>query len=518
VFNFYLRLSVFMVCFAYCGAHGARAATKAPNIVFIYTDDHSQAAISAYGSTMNKTPNIDRLAAEGMRFTQSFVANSICGPARACILSGSHSHANGMIHNVAKFRQDIPTFAKEMQANGYQTAMVGKWHISGKPVGFDYYGITRDYYLASVDTKKGEIPLTGYTTEVITDLTLDWINKRDKEKPFVAWVCHSAVHRTWMPGPQYLTRYDDVMIPEPRTLFDDYKGRSPGATRAQMRISRDLFPAYDLKLPITGEGYLDRFARERQKHMTPENAAAWHAAYGPKNKAFADAKLSGKALTSWNFQRYAKDYLRCVDAVDDSVGKILSYLEKNDLDDNTIVIYSSDQGFFVGEHGWYDKRWMYDPSMRTPLIVRWPGVTDKGTLCDRLVQNIDMAPTMLDAAGLSVPKEMQGKSLVPLLKGEQPSDWRDAVYYHYQMDDGKQKSSHVVAKHYGVRTSRYKLMYVYEHDYWELYDMKHDPDEMTNRYRDPEYRSIAKKLTAKLAQLRTSYKDTTGPRVPPNLL
>lgn len=485
-----------------------------PNIIFIYSDDHSQATISAYGSKINQTPNIDKLAAEGMRFTQSFVVNSICGPARACILSGAHSHINGQTGNYADFRQGIPTFAKEMQANGYQTAMVGKWHVRGEPLGFDYYGIAGGYYLTEIKTKEGVVPLQGYTTDVITDLSLDWIEKTDKDKPFVAWVCHSAVHRSWMPGPKYLNRYDDVTIPEPTTLFDNYKGRSPGAERAQMRIARDLFPAYDLKLPITGEGYLDKNAERHFEGMTPEQRSAWDTAYGPKNEAFAAADLSGDALTSWNYQRYAKDYLRCVDAVDDSVGRILAYLKENDLEDNTIVIYSSDQGFFVGEHGWYDKRWMYEPSMRTPLIVRWPGVTEAGTTCDNIVQNIDMAPTFIDAAGIPVPGEMQGESLVPLLKGENPEDWRDAAYYHYQMDDGTKKHSHVVAKHYGVRTDRYKLIYVYEHDFWELYDLKRDPDEMENRYGDPEYKSVVKKLTGQLRELRRSLADTTGKDIP----
>jgi len=490
------------------------AYAEQPNIIFIYSDDHSEATISAYGSKINKTPHIDRLAAEGMRFTQSFVTNSICGPARACILSGAHSHVNGQTGNYATFRQDIPTFAKAMQAEGYQTAMVGKWHVKGDPIGFDYYGITGGYYLKEIKTKEGVTPIQGYSTEVITDLSLDWIKKTDKEKPFVAWVCHSASHRSWMPGPKYLNRYDDVKIPEPPTLFDSYEGRSPGAARAQMRISRDLFPAYDLKLPVTGEGYLDPNAERNMSGMTPEHRAAWDAAYGPKNEAFAAANLQGNALTSWKFQRYAKDYLRCVDAIDDSVGKVLAFLKENNLEENTIVVYSSDQGFYVGEHGWYDKRWMYEPSMRTPLIVRWPGVTEAGTTCDQLVQNIDMAPTFIDAAGLEVPKEMQGKSLVPLLHGKNPENWRDAVYYHYQMDDGTKKSAHVVAKHYGVRTDRYKLMYVYEHDFWELYDLKTDPEEMENIYSDPEYKAIADKLTHRLKQLRKSYGDTTGVDIP----
>ncbi len=482
-----------------------------PNIVFVYADDHAQRAVGAYGSPLAETPNIDRLAAEGVRFTNSFVANSICGPARATILTGLHSHVNGKTTNGQGFRDELPSWAKLMQASGYQTAMVGKWHLSTTPSGFDHWAIARGgYYNLSLETAEGRTPHVGYTTEIITDEALRWLDEeRDPERPFAVWISHTSTHRTWMPGPEYLSRYDDETIPEPPTLFDDYAGRSPGAAQAQMRIARDLFPAYDLKLPVTGEGILDKNAAGKLKALTSEQRAAWHAAYGPKNEAFARAGLEGEALVQWKYQRYIKDYLRCVDALDDSVGRVLDHLERTGLDENTIVVYSSDQGFFLGEHGWYDKRWMYEPSLRTPLIVRWPGVTEPGTACDAMVQNLDMAPTFLDAAGSEPVVEMQGESLVRLLEGRVPDGWRDAIYYHYhQQDSGR--TAHTVARHYGIRTERYKLIHVYDHDAWELYDLEIDPEEMHNLAGDPAHAELVAELRERLAGLRAQYGDDTG--------
>lgn len=485
-------------------------ARRRPNIVFIYSDDHAQQAVSAYGSVLNKTPNIDALADAGMRFSQSFVGNSICGPARATILTGLHSHANGQTGNRSKFRNDLPTFAKTMRSGGYQTAVVGKWHISSDPTGFDHYAISHGYYNPTLKTSEGSVRRTGYTTDVLTEEGLGWIAKRDASKPFVLWLCHNAVHRTWQPGPGYLTRYDDVEIPEPATLFDDYAGKNKGAAIAQMRIARDLFPAYDLKLPATGKGHLDKYASGALRRLTPEQRKEWQAAYRPKNEAFAKAGLKGADLTRWKYQRYIKDYLRCVDALDDSVGRVTSFLKENGLEENTIVIYSSDQGFFLGEHGWYDKRWIYEPALRTPLIIRWPGVTEPGSVSEALVQNIDMAPTMIDAAGFEVPASMHGKSLTPLLKGETPDSWRDAIYYHYQMDDGKARASHIVSRHYGIRTDRYKLIHIYDHGEWELYDLERDPGEMENLFQRAEYREITADLRKRLRELRRQFGDKTG--------
>ena len=482
-----------------------------PNIVFLYGDDHAERAVGACGSPLTTTPHIDRLAAEGVRFANSFVANSICGPARATILTGLHSHANGKTTNGNGFRDELTTWAKLLQDAGYQTAMVGKWHLSPNPNGFDHWAIARGgYYNLDLVTADGPRGLSGYTTEVITDEALRWVSEeRDADRPFALWISHTATHRTWMPGTPYLTRYDDVQLPEPASLFDDYAGRSKGATEAQMRIARDLFPAYDLKLPVTGEGILDQGATDRLRGLTDEERAAWDAAYGPKNAAFAEAGLEGDDLVRWKYQRYIKDYLRCVDALDDSVGRVLAFLEETGLDENTIVVYSSDQGFFLGEHGWYDKRWMYEPSLRTPLIVRWPGVTTAGTVVDALVQNTDMMPTFLAMAGIEPPPGLHGKSLVPFLEGKTPDGWRDAIYYHYhQQDSGR--TSHIVARHYGVRTARYKLLYVYDHDQWELYDLQADPEEVHNLYGDPAHAALVAALKVRLRELRREFGDTTG--------
>ncbi len=506
-----VRTLVLLAVAAIAAAPRARAADERPNIVFIYADDHAQRAVGAYGSPLTRTPSIDRLASGGMRFTNSYVANSICGPSRATILTGLHAHAHGKTTNGAGFRDELPTFARRLQAAGYQTAMVGKWHLSPDPSGFDCWAIARGgYYNPDLVDAEGTTRHEGYTTEVITDRALAWIEEeRDPDRPFLVWLNHTASHRTWMPGPDYLTRYEGVELPEPATLFDDYRGRSAGAAAAQMRIARDLFPAYDLKLPPTGEGILDKRAESMLGRLTAGQLAAWRAAYDPRNEAFAKAGLEGDDLVRWKYQRYIRDYLRCVDALDDSVGRVLEFLEESGLDGNTIVIYSSDQGFFLGEHGWYDKRWMYEPSLATPLIVRWPGVTEAGSTCDAMVQNIDMAPTFVDLASAESLPGAHGASLVPLLEGRPPEDWRTAVYYHYlQRDSGR--TSHTVAPHYGIRTERHKLMYVYDLGFWELYDLIEDPDEMHNLIADPQRAELIEELKSRLAGLREQYGDEGG--------
>tara|TARA_R110002072_G_scaffold273219_4_gene433818 strand:+ start:8053 stop:10380 length:2328 start_codon:yes stop_codon:yes gene_type:complete len=486
--------------------------SQMPNIVIIFSDDHAQHAVSAYGSKMNRTPHIDRLARDGMRFTQSFVANSICGPSRACLLSGLHSHANGQTSNRAVFNDELPTFAKALQAKGYDTAVVGKWHLTTAPNGFDHWALKRGgYYNSKFQTEHGMESSNGHVTDVITRRSLDWIGKRkDPAKPFMVWISHSAAHRTWSPATRHLTLYDDVTIDEPVGLFDDYTGRNDGAKTAQMRVSRDLFPAYDLKLPVTGEGILDGAAKNQLKAMSAPQLKAWKAAFDPKNAAFAKAGLTGAARTRWNYQRYIKNYLRSVAGVDDSVGTVRRYLKEHGLADNTIVIYTSDQGFFLGDHGWYDKRWMYEESLRTPLIIQWPGVTKPGSTCDELVQNIDLAPTFLAAGEVPVPESMHGKSLLPLLQGKQPPTWRDAIYYHYQMIEPENRTSHLVARHYGVRTSRYKLIYYYDLAQWEFFDLVSDPHELSNRYQNPAEAQTVVQLKAKLRELRNQFADRTG--------
>ncbi|MCB9882494.1 MAG: sulfatase [Planctomycetes bacterium] len=481
---------------------------RRPNVLLIYADDHAEAAISAYGSRLNRTPAIDRLAQHGMLFTQSFVGNSICGPARGTLLTGLHSHLHGKTTNQSRFRQDLPTFVTAYGAAGYQTAVVGKWHFSSDPVGFDHWALAEGrYYGTRYRSANGSEVGTGHATDGITDRAIAWMQFAAKQDaPFFLWVSHKAAHRAWEPAVRHLTHYDDVTLEEPATLFDDYAGRSPGIREAQMRIARDLFPAYDLKLPITGEGILDDAARAMRANLNDVERAAWEAAYGPKNEAFARANLQGDDLVRWKYQRYMKDYLRCVDGLDESVSRLMAALEATGEAENTVVIYTSDQGFFLGEHGFYDKRWMYEPAFRTPLIISWPGHVAPGSRSDALVQNVDMAPTFLEMAGLQVPAVMQGRSLVPVLLGKTPADWRDDVYYHYfQKDEGR--TNHTVARHSGVRTARYKLIHVHDHDAWELYDLQEDSDEMHNRYDDPALEDVRRELHARLVAARERFQD-----------
>lgn len=483
-----------------------------PNIIVIYADDHAQHAIGSYGSRVNTTPNIDRLASDGMRFTQSFVANSICSPSRATLLTGLHSHSNGQLDNKAGFKDDLPTFAKCLQDSGYDTAVIGKWHLPTTPNGFNYWAISKGgFYNASLHMVNGVQHTHGHVTDVITKHALDWVaNRDDQSNPFLVWISHSAAHRTWSPAIRHLGNYDDAKIPEPETLFDNYDGRNSCAATAQMRISKDLFPAYDLKLPITGRGILDDNAKAQLSRMSEDQLSAWRTAYGPKNREFADSDLEGVELTRWKYQRYIKDYLRCLDGLDESVGTIRRFLQSHGLANNTVVIYTSDQGFFLGEHGWYDKRWMYEESLRTPLIVFWPGITQPGSTSKAMVQNIDIAPTLLAIAGVQVTHNMDGESLVPLLKSQSPTNWRKAIYYHYQMEEPLERTSHLVAKHYGIRTERFKLIYFYGLDQWELYNLDLDPIEMQNLALDFKYQQTMSELQVQLRDLRLSYGDSTG--------
>lgn len=470
-----------------------------PNILFIFSDDHASHAINAYGSKINKTPNIDRLASEGMLFENCFCTNSICAPSRAVILTGKHSHVNGMIDNRRSFNGAQQTFPKLLQKAGYQTAIVGKWHLKSEPTGFDYFDVLfgqGPYYnpqLRSKETpnRKQSKPITGYTTDILTDRALGWLKSgRDKNKPFMLMYQHKAPHRNWQPGPDHLTTFDDKDIPEPATLFDDYKGRTSWAAKATMRID-DHMNQRDLKLVAP--------------KLTKEQMEVWNKAYGPKNQKFKEANLKGKELVRWKYQRYIKDYLRAIQSVDDNLGRVLKYLDETGLAKNTIVIYSSDQGFYLGDHGWFDKRWMYEESLRMPLIVRWPGVVKAGSRNKDLVQNLDFAETFLDIAGVDVPKDMQGRSIVPLLKGETPKDWRKSIYYQYYEWYGP-GTVHNVQRHYGVRTDRHKLIHYYLIDEWELFDLEKDPDELKSEYENEKYADVVKELKTELTRLRKHYK------------
>ncbi|MEW4565316.1 sulfatase [Bremerella sp. JC770] len=475
------------------------AAAKKPNIVFMMSDDHAFQALSAYPGAINSTPNIDRIAQEGMRFDHCYVTNSICGPARAVILTGKYSHLNGFYDNkTPRFDGSQLTFPKLLQQAGYQTAMIGKWHLGSEPTGFDYFNVLKGqgpYYNPQMRTSDGPKKYEGHTSEIITDLALEWLQeKRDPSKPFLLMYQHKAPHRNWMPAPKYLNKYDDVTFEEPANMWDDYSNRASGAHDQDMTISKTMTP-YDLKLV-------------KQRGLTPEQEKVWNAAYAPKNKAFQEANLKGKELVRWKFQRYIKDYLRCIDSVDEGVGQVLDYLDETGLTENTLVIYSSDQGFYLGEHGWFDKRWMYEESFRTPLLVRWPGHVKPGTVSDALVMNLDFPETMLAAAGVKIPSDMQGLSLLPILEndGKTPKDWpRKELYYHYYEFPG----AHSVPRHYGVFDGRYKLINYYQLGEWELFDLQEDPSEMNSVYDKPEYAEVQAKMHQKLKEQRAKYQDDT---------
>jgi arylsulfatase A-like enzyme len=514
------RLITILLCaifFAPVESRSAEASTQRPNIVFIFSDDHATHAIGAYEGwlkSVNPTPNIDLLAAQGMLFENSFCTNSLCGPSRAVILTGKHSHINGFINNTTRFNGDQQTFPKLLQKAGYQTALFGKWHLQSRPQGFDEWKILPGqglYYNPDFLTPDGPTRVEGYCTDIVTDMTVEWLTKqRDPDKPFMVMCQHKAPHRNWMPPPRYLNLYDDVDIPEPATLFDRWEDNASPARFQEMEIDRHLDPHYDLFVDLTPDFQgpaiqerQDRSAHENLKRLSPEQLKVWRAAYGPKDKAFHESHLQGKDLVRWKYQRYAKNYLRCIKSVDDCVGRVMNVLEESGLAENTIVIYSSDQGFYVGDHGWYDKRWMYEESLKMPLIVKWPGVTKIGSRCKSLVQNLDYAETFLELAEVSIPDGMQGESLTPLLKGKTPQSWRKSIYYHYY----EFPAFHMVARHYGIRTERYKLMHFYESDEWEFYDLDKDPDELTNLYEDSGYRTAIRQTKAQLVDLRQKYGD-----------
>ncbi len=489
---------------AACSKHKEQAP---PNIVFIFSDDHAYQALSAYGGMLKDlapTPNLDKLADAGMRFNRCLVTNSICGPSRATILSGKYGHLNGFVSNEGgtKFDGSQQTFPKLLQQHGYQTGIVGKWHLGSEPTGFDYWEVLPNqgfYYNPVFHTPRGEHTETGYVTEIITDKAKGWMNKaKQANKPFMLMVQHKAPHRDWKPGPNELTLYKDVVFPEPDNLFDNYENRGRAAKEQDMSLEKTMRLVEDLKI----------YGKEKTGTMTRLNAeqqAAWDAVYDPIIADFKEKKPQGKDYVSWAYQRYMQDYLACVAAVDKSVGEIEEYLKQEGLDENTIVIYSSDQGFFLGEHGWFDKRFMYEESLRTPLLIKWPGIASPGSVNRDLVSNLDFAETFLEIAGIEIPEDMQGESLVPLLKGQTSESWRKGHYYHYY----EYPSWHMVKRHYGITTERYKLIhFYYDIDEWEMYDLKTDPKEMHNIYNDESYAEIRKELHRHLSDLRQQYGDS----------
>lgn len=474
-----------------------------PNIVFIISDDHAYQAISAYGGRLAEvapTPNIDRIADSGMLFTNCLVTNSICGPSRATILTGKYSHQNGFIDNTfgSQFDFNQQTFAELLQAAGYKTGVLGKLHLGAKPSkGFDYIDILPgqgSYYNPVFINEQGQYKLEGYTTEIITEKAIQWMDSiKSDAQPFMLFLGHKSPHRPWQPGPNEIGMYEGVTIPEPESLFDTYTGNRTVAAMNFMSISEAMKLEQDLKITSGPQG---GFTSKQQK--------TWDSIYGPINEKFNKENPTGKDLTRFKYQRYMKDYLASVAGVDKGVGQVLDYLNTSGLEENTIVIYTSDQGFYLGEHGWFDKRWMYKESLRTPLLVSWPGKIKAGTRTDRFVSNLDFAETFLDIAQTEIPEDMQGKSIVPILKGKTPENWREAHYYHYY----EHPSEHDVRRHYGITTDRYKLIhFYYDLDQWELYDLEKDPNEMQNRYGDTAYAEVQRELHNRLEILRTTYQD-----------
>lgn len=528
----FIKRSILSMSISLCLSTHVAATTKSttssasenrPNIIFIMTDDHTKQAMSAYNSKLIQTPNLDRLANEGIRFDNSFVTNSICAPSRAVALTGKYSHINGLRDNRDEFDGSQLTFPKLLQQAGYHTAMIGKWHLKTDPTGFEIWKILPGqgvYYNPEFINQDGKtVQHEGYVTTLITDFAIDVIRKRDKTKPLALMYFHKAPHRNWMPDIKDLGLYKNQDFPLPKTFFDDYKTRSRAAYEQDMRIE-DLYYSFDMKMHLPkgakeasgGNAEYDALAEWHSVYssLTQGQKKAWDAAYDPENEAFNKVNLSGKALAIWKYQRYIKDYLRTVKSIDDNVGRLLDYLDKEGLSNNTLIIYTSDQGFYLGEHGWYDKRFMYEESLGMPLAIRYPKEIPAGLTANELVLNLDIAPTLLDYAGVKVPKEMQGRSLRPVIssqstpnKKEQP--WRSSIYYHYyEYPHGW----HLVHAHRGVRTKTHKLIHFYDIDEWELYDLERDPDEVNNVYNQRQYKKMQKKLKTELKRLRQEYQDT----------
>lgn len=485
------------------------AAVKRPNIVIIISDDHAYQTISAYGSKMMQTPNIDRIANEGVRFDKAYVTNSICGPSRAVILTGKYSHKNGFKDNESSvFNGDQDSFVKQLQGGGYQTAWIGKWHLESKPQGFDFWQVLPDqgqYYNPDFDMMDGSKKrVEGYVTNVITDETENWLDKRDESKPFCLVIGHKATHRVWLPDTSDLGRFDQVNFPLPANFYDTYKNRK-AAEIQDMSIEKTMQMGYDLKMFGSEE---KESADGNFSRMNAIQRAKVDAYYKPIEAKLNALKLQGNALTEWKFQRYMRDYLSTAASLDRNIGRTLDYLDKHGLSENTIVIYLSDQGFYMGEHGWFDKRWIYEESFRTPMVMRYPGVVKAGTVSDRFVMNLDIAPTVLDAVGLAIPKDIQGKSMLPALKNNADKG-RQVLYYHYY-----ENGEHAVSPHFGIRTKRYKLIRFYKRvEGWELYDLKTDPDEMDNKYGKKGYEAITAGLNKELISQIEQFEDNDALRI-----
>ncbi len=503
-------LSLFLTGCA--GTSKDKKETQRPNIVYIMSDDHGYQALSAYGHPISKlapTPNIDRIAENGMLFNNSFVTNSLCGPSRAAMLTGKFGHKNGFSYNGQTFDGTQQTWPKMLKESGYQTAVVGKWHINHTPEGidFDYWKILNDqgeYYNPQYISQDTVEVINGYATDLTTDFSIDWLDKkRDKSKPFALMIHHKAPHRNWMPALRHLKKYQGVEFPLPETYFDDYEGRQ-AAKEQKLNVYRDMYEGHDLKMTkavgsteLRYDRWPDHFAR-----MTPEQRKTWDEAYQEANDAMNAADLKGEDMALWKYQRYVEQYCATIASVDEGIGRVLDYLEANNLMENTIIVYTSDQGFFIGEHGFFDKRFMYEETVRTPLLIQYPAAIKPKSTTDKMVQNIDIAPTFLDFAGIEIPKEIQGESLKSIVTGEEVKDWRESIYYHYYEFPG----FHSVKRHYGVRDGRYKLIHFYNNiDTKEFYDLEKDKFEVNNLINDPAYAKEIARMEKELARLMVKY-------------
>ncbi|MBT1710091.1 sulfatase [Fulvivirgaceae bacterium PWU5] len=484
------------------------ASGRKPNVIFIMADDHAYQAVSAYSKALIQTPNIDRIGREGALMRKAFVTNSVCSPSRAVILTGKYSHLNGQRDNGTYFDGKQQTLPKIFKQHGYQTALVGKWHLFSQPTGFDYWNILPDqghYYNPAFINMGKDTTYTGYVTDVTTDLALDWI-ERNRDNPFFIMLHHKAPHRNWMPPLKYLQDFNDRQFPLPHDFYDDYAGRV-ALQRQLISMKEGLDIRYDSKVPCdtcaitkVNSWAPAEFQREMER-LTPAERRTWDDAYRSSYKAFAAIKDKDQRLR-WQYQRFMEDYLRCVRSVDDNIGRVLAYLDDKGLSENTIVVYMSDQGVYLGEHGLYDKRFMYEESFRTPMLIRYPKGIPQRRQIDDYALNLDVAPTLLDLAGITVPGDMQGVSMKTLLQKGKDKNWRKSVYYHYY------EKSFGATAHYGIRTERYKLMYFYDPvQAWELYDLKKDPHEMHNVYNDAAYAATVKELQQQLKVLQAQYKD-----------
>ena len=510
-----LSVCTFFYILACTGQKEKKEMDSPPNILFIFTDDHAKNALSAYSDKLITTPNIDRIANEGILFNRAYVTNSICGPSRAVILTGKYSHINGFRQNGDRFDGSQQTFPKLLKNAGYQTAVIGKWHLGTEPTGFDYYNVLvgQGHYYNPLLIENGDTSIhTGHSTDIITDISLDYLDSLKKNNPFCLMVQYKAPHRNWMPHPRYFKEFEKD-IPVPETFYDDYATRSNAAREADMRIE-DMYLSFDMKLypdyygKDNSTGGMKNFDSSKEwqntlARMTVEQKTAWDEYYIPVNEFYKNnkGKWSEKEIMEWKFQRYIKDYLRCVRSVDDNIGRLLKYLEDNNLLENTLIVYSSDQGFYLGEHGWYDKRFMYEESFSTPLAMRLPKKIKPGSICNELVMNLDLAPTFLDIAGIAIPNDIQGKSLAPLFSNPKYDKWREAIYYHYYED----QSWHTVKRHEGVRTKKHKLINFYDIGAWELYDLEKDPNELHNEYGNMDYTEVQNDLKIRLQKLKKEY-------------